>query len=108
MQLVEPGDMLVFHVLKSINGIVAVCRVTSEVSEDYQDIWGKERYPLRVKIEFIPNLVRDESNPVPLSSFFGRASNNEIKIEPYLKNIWITRVAKEQYERLVDIFGNSP
>lgn len=42
-------------------GIVAVCRVVSEVYEDNKDIWGKDRYPLRVRIEFVPNMQRDES-----------------------------------------------
>jgi len=104
MSQVRPSDLLVFHVLKPINGVVAVCKVTSEIYEDYKDIWGRDRYPLRVKIEFVPNLLRNEHNPVPLSSFLGGASGNEVKIEPYLKNVWITKVAKEQYERLVNAF----
>jgi len=99
-------DLLVFHVLKPINGIVAVCKVASEVYEDGQNIWGKDRYPLRMKIEFIQGLLRDENNPVPLSYFFGKTANNEFQIEPYLKNVWITKVAKEQYERFVNAFRN--
>lgn len=42
---VRPGDLLVFHVLKPINGIVAIGEVTSQMFEDYQDVWGKNRYP---------------------------------------------------------------
>jgi predicted RNA-binding protein len=38
---VRPGDLLVFHVLKPLNGIVSICKVTSEIFEDNQDIWGK-------------------------------------------------------------------
>jgi len=104
MSQVKPSDLLVFHVLKPINGIVAVCRVTSEVYEDHQDIWGKDRYPLRVRIEFVPNFQRDESNPIPISFFFGKPSNKEVKVEPYLKNIWITKVSQEQYQILKDLF----
>lgn len=106
IQDLGPGDSLIFHVLKPINGIVAVCQVTSEVYEDGQNIWGKDRYPLRMKIEFIQGLLRDENNPVPLSCFFGKTANNEFEIEPFLKNVWITKITKEQYERLVDAFRN--
>jgi len=104
MSHVRTGDLLVFHVLKPINGIVAVGTVASEVYEDHKDIWGKDRYPLRVRIEFVSNLQRDESNPIPLSSFFGNTSNKEFKVEPYLKNIWITKVSKEQYQILKNLF----
>jgi hypothetical protein len=51
MQLIRPGDLLAFHVLRPTHGIVAVYQATPRVYEDYEDIWGKERYPLRVKIE---------------------------------------------------------
>jgi len=68
-------------VFKPINGIIAVYRVTPEVYEDRQDIWGKDRYPLRVRIELVPNLQRDESNPIPLSSFFGQPFDKEVKVE---------------------------
>jgi len=104
MRQVKAGDLLVFHVLKPINGIIAVCKVTSEVYEDLQDIWGKDRYPLRVRIEFLPDFLREENDLVPISSFFGKPSNKEVKVEPYLKNIWITKVSKEQYQILKDLF----
>jgi len=104
MSQVRTGDLLIFHVFKPLNGIVAACKVTSEVYEDNQNIWGKARYPLRVRIEFVPNFLRDESNPIPLSSFFGNPSNKEVKVEPYLKNIWITKVTQEQYQILKDLF----
>lgn len=107
MHQVKPGDLLVFHVLKPINGIIAVCKVTSEVYEDLQDIWGKNRYPLRVRIELLPNFLRDESKPIPISSFFGKTSNKEVKVEPYLKNIWVTKVSREQYQILKDLFEAS-
>lgn len=107
MSQVKPNDLLVFHVLKPINGIVAVCRVTSRVYEDNKDIWGKDRYPLRVKIEFIQNLLTDESTPIPISRFFGENAHNEFKIEPYLKNVWITKLTKEQYNKLENAFRKS-
>lgn len=106
MSRVRPGDLLIFHVLKPVNGIIAACRVTSEVYEDYKDIWGKDRYPLRVRIDFLPNFQRDENNPIPLSSFFGKTTNKEVKVEPYLRNIWITKVSQDQFQVLKDLFAN--
>jgi hypothetical protein len=97
---VKPNDLLIFHVLKPVNGIVCVGRVVSEVFEDNEDIWGKDRYPLRVRMEFIPALCRDRSNPIPISSLFGSPSTNEITVEPYLKGVWITKVSKRQYSKL--------
>lgn len=103
---VRPDDLLIFHVLKPINGIVAICRVKSEVFENHRDIWGKGRYPFRVKIEFISNLTRNESKPIPLSFFFGEINDKEgIKVEPYLRNVWITKISNEQYKRLQKLFA---
>lgn len=104
---IKPGDMLIFHVFKPVNGIVAVCKVVSEVYEDYEDIWGKNRYPLRVRIDFIPGKQREESNPVPLCLLFGCRPKGEISVEPYLKNVWITDVTNEQYQLLERIFEKS-
>jgi hypothetical protein len=102
---VKPGDILVFHVFKTVKGIVALCRVVSEVFESYEDVWGKNRYPLRVHIEFIPNMTRDEDRPIPLSAIFGRDNQSEIEIQPYLKSVWITKISEGQYENLKRLFA---
>jgi len=105
---VHPGDLLVFHVLRPVNGVVSVCRVISDVFENHHDIWGRGRYPFRVRIEFIPNLTRDENNPVPISIIFRKSDDeSEIKIEPYLQNVGITKISKQQYESLRKLFANS-
>jgi len=101
---VRPGDLLVFHVLKPINGIVAVCKVTSPMFEDHQDIWGKNRYPLRVRIEILHERNGNINKPVPLSILFGKANNSEIEIEPYLGNVWITKITETQYKNLEQCF----
>jgi len=106
MKRVEPDDLLIFHVFKPTNGIVAVGRVISDVYEDNQDIWGKDRYPLRVRVEFVQDLLR-EDNPVPLSSIFNQSSKSEVSVEPFLKNVWITKVSKEQYKRLLSSFKDN-
>ena len=98
MSKVKPNDLLIFHVLRPVNGIVAVCRVVSQVYEDNESIWGKDRYPLRVRIEVVPDLQRDGRNPIPLSILFGTNSGGEVSVEPFLKNVWITAVSLEQFE----------
>ena len=104
--LIRRGDLLVFHVLKPINGIVAACRVKSDVFESHQNIWGKDRYPFRVKIEFISNLTRNESKPIPLSFLFGKIDDEEgVTVEPYLRNIWITKISNERYKKLLQLFS---
>ena len=107
MKRVEPDDLLIFHVFKPTNGIVAVGRVVSDVYEDNQDIWGKDRYPLRVRVEFVQNLLKEEDNPVPLSSIFNRSSKSEVAVEPFLKNVWMTKFSKEQYKRLLSSFKDN-
>jgi len=44
---VRPYDLIIFHVLKPVNGIIEICKVASEVYENHSDIWGKNRYPLQ-------------------------------------------------------------
>jgi len=84
-----------------------MCKVVSEVYEDHTDIWGRNRYPLRVKIQLIPNLTRDMNSPIPISLLLREAnSTDEIQIEPFLKNIWITKVTEEQYTRLKALIKN--
>lgn len=101
----KPGDILVVYVLKPIDGIVALCKIKSEVFENHQDIWGKGRYPFRVKIELIPEFSRNESDPIPLGSFLGRIDREKgIRIEPFLKSVWITRISHKQYGKLKKLF----
>ncbi|MEM3765830.1 MAG: EVE domain-containing protein [Candidatus Bathyarchaeia archaeon] len=103
MNQLQPGDLLLFHVLKPINGIVAVCKIESQVFEDYTDIWGKDRYPLRVKIKFIQDLTADGKKPVPLSLLFREMKTpGEMVIEPYLKNVWITKISKRQFYKVIN------
>ena len=98
---VRPGDLLCFYVLRPINRIVAIGKVTSQMFEDHQDIWGKTRYPLRVKIEIEREYLKKNNESLSLSALI-KAKNPEIEIEPFLKNVWITKITKRQYARLVD------
>jgi hypothetical protein len=103
MNQLQLGDLLIFHVLKPINGIVALGEVESTVFEDYKNIWGKNRYPLRVKIKFIQAFPANEKNPIPLSLLLGEVEKQEgLVIEPYLKNIWLTKISENQYSRLIN------
>jgi hypothetical protein len=88
-------------------GIVAVCRVVPEVYKNNKNNWGKDRYPLRVSIEFVPNMQRDESNPIPLCSLFRSHSRSEVSVKPYLKTVRVTDVTSEQYEVSQRFFENT-
>jgi len=58
-----------------------------------------------VRINLSPNFQKDENDPIPLSSIFGKnLSDKEVKVEPYLKNIWITKVSRDQYQILKNLF----
>lgn len=99
MSQVKFGDLLVFHVLKPVSGIVSVGKVVSEVYEDNTSIWGKNRYPLRVKIEFISDFQREES-PIPVCVLFGCRADSELSIEPHFYNVWIAPLSESQFENL--------
>lgn len=102
---VKPDDLLIFHVFKPVNGIVAVGRVVSDVYEDHTDIWGRDRYPLRVRIEIVPGLQRDEIKPIPLSTLVSNYSDSELLIEPYLKDVWLAAISTKQYENIKKAFA---
>ncbi|MEM3640877.1 MAG: EVE domain-containing protein [Candidatus Bathyarchaeia archaeon] len=98
---IKKYDLIIFHVLKPINGIVAVCEVTSEVYEDYENIWGKMKYPLRLKVRFIPELTIHEKESIPLSCLFYTVyGSDNVIIEPYIKGTYITPITSEQFEKL--------
>ena len=102
---IQIHDLIIFHILRPINGIVAVCEVVSGVYENHHDIWGKNRYPLRLKVEFIPDLIRHEKEPIHLSQlFYDTKSSDDIIIEPYMQGIYITRITPEQFEKLKAFF----
>lgn len=102
---VEPGDLLVFYVFKPARGIVAICKVVSEIFEAYDDIWGKDRYPFRVKLKFIPGFSVDENRSIPLSSLYGTIDLvRGIEVEPYLRQVSITRLSEEAFHMLEGFF----
>ena len=63
---VKIGDFLVFYVFKPVNGIVAIYKVVSDPFEDHEEIWGRERYPYRVRLEPIHDFVEVIREPIPL------------------------------------------
>ncbi len=98
------GDILYFHVLSPIKGIVGIAKVKSEMFKDNADIWGKDRYPFRVKIEIIHNLRSSGKMSIPLNILFDKCINEEISIEPYLRNVSIVSISETQSNFLADIF----
>jgi predicted RNA-binding protein len=67
MNQVRIGDILVIHSLGQVKGIIALCKVTSNVHLENSDIWGVNRYPLRVHIEILSEFPK----PIPLSCIYG-------------------------------------
>jgi len=104
MQQVQIGDNLFFCVLGKIKRIVAVYSVTTTMYEDNSDIWGKYRYPLRVRIKLITGQSLRANFSIPLSSIYGGNSNSDFIIEPFLKNIWIVKMESNQYLKLQSLF----
>jgi predicted RNA-binding protein len=101
---VRLGDLLVFHSLRPVNGIVGVFRVASEVYEDNQDIWGPLKYPLRVRLEASPAFRVAIGNPIPISSLFGYNNKADVVIEPCLKEVSLVKLSKGQFSILKKLF----
>jgi predicted RNA-binding protein len=104
MQQVKIGDNLVFCVLGKEKRIVSIYSVTTTLYEDNSDIWGKYRYPLRVRIKPINGQNLRTNFSIPLSSIYGGNSNSDFIIEPFLKNIWIVKMENNQYLKLQPFF----
>ena len=101
---VKIGDLLVFYLFQPVDGIVAVCRVTSNSFRGRRDLWGENRYPYRVSVELIPELTLDEQQTIPLCQVLGRENTEEgIRIQPYLRGITLAELHIQQLERLVDL-----
>lgn len=96
------GDYMVFHVYRG--GMVAICKVTSGTYKDNEDIWGKDLYPFRVKIEIIHDLLAEKKNPIPISCILGSNLSEEFTIEPYLRNVRIAKIGQNQFDRLLGLF----
>lgn len=103
MDKVQPNDLIIFHLLRKKSGIVDVGKVVSHVYLDHTDIWGRNKWPLRIKIDLVPNLQRKKDNLIPLSTLFVISSKN-ITIEPFLKGIVLAQVSKGQYQNLKRTF----
>jgi len=96
------GDLLVIYVYPPVAGIVGVCEVTSKPFIGYESLWGKSstmkvKYPCRINVKPIPNLVVEKSKAVPLYVVLGYANHMKgLVVEPYLHNILFTKLTKEQ------------
>jgi hypothetical protein len=90
------GDTLFFHVFRTKNGIAGKGRVMSKLFVDNQNIWGKDMYPYRVKVEILNDLLAEKKQPIPISCLFDNVIDQEITIEPYLRNLSIVRISENQ------------
>lgn len=103
---VKRNDILVFHLLGSgsSSGVVAAARVISEMFESYHDLWGKGLYPMRVRIEFLPGFTRSSKSAIPLNLLFGANRNSSGTFEPYLRNVCMAQLTRQQYAILKALF----
>ena len=107
MQELKMGDILYFHVFRSVNGIVGKAKVSSELFEDNQDIWGKDLYRFRVKIEVLDDLLARKRQPFQLRYFFDYiVINKEITVEPYLRNVTMIKTSDDQSKVLSEYFDS--
>jgi len=72
MRHVKPGDLLVFHVLKPINGIIAVCKVTAEDIKNLQ---------IKAKVVFL-NACQVSRDDMAEAFFKTRKQNRRYYIAP--------------------------
>jgi hypothetical protein len=79
-------------------------RVVSEIYVDNSDIWGKDRYPIRVRIKIDSDKIRTKRNAIPLDTLYGTNPNSEFTISPFLKNTWIAPISIKQHENLERAF----
>lgn len=95
MNKVKLGDILVICLIGSKKGIKAICQTTSEVFFDNSNVWGKNRYPLRLNIK-----VLKEFPVIPINEFYGGSISENLVVEPFLKGVWITKMDKLQFEKI--------
>jgi len=92
-------------VFKPVNGIVAIHRVISNPYKGNEDIWNSGQYPYRVRIESIPEFMREKRKPIPLYLLFGIFDNKEgIFVELYLRGVSLAKINDNQFQRLKDLF----
>lgn len=107
MQELKIGDILYFHIFRPVNGIVGKAKVSSELFEDNQDLWGKDLYRFRVKVEVLDDLLLRKMQPFKLSYFFDNiVINKEITVEPYLRNVTMIKTSDDQSKVLSKYFDS--
>lgn len=90
---------------RPIDGIVAISKVVSDIDEIQDDLWGAGGYPFRIRIEHVPGFIRDNREPIPLSSFLGAVYKEKgITVEPFLKGASLIPINRRQFQKLKGLF----
>jgi hypothetical protein len=97
LHLVKRGDIVLVHVLRPINGIVAVYRVKS-LLRGTRGVWDESIYPFGIELEQAEDF-KTGMDPISLSSLMGSSSRN-VEISPFLKGVPIFEVPKTVLQRL--------
>lgn len=101
---VQIGDLLAVYVKNPIDGVVAVCKVASEMFMGKSDVWGGS-YPCQIEFEFLPEFEIREDDAVPLSTFLGRSNQREgFTVGPLLINRSLIELSHDDFLKLKEIF----
>jgi len=98
---VGKGDFLAIYLLRPVDGFIAICEVISDPYEGHDNVWGKGRYPHRVKIKTLSKFLRSTKNAIPLSSCLGHNVVEEgLTIEPYLHRVALAKISHRSFQCL--------
>ena len=97
VHMMKCGDLVLVHVLRPINGIVAVYRLKS-VLRGTKGVWDESVYPFGIELEQAEGF-KTGMDPISLSSLMGSSSGN-VEISPFLKGVPIFEVPGTSLERM--------
>lgn len=104
---IKVGDLLAIYIIHPLRKIIGICKVTSQPYVGYESIWGENsrsnvKYPYRIKVEPIDELVVSKKDSIPLHIVFGYVNSKRgYIIEPYLRNILFLKMTDKQSKTLL-------
>lgn len=108
---VKENDFIAFYIYPPINGIIGISKVISKPFIDNSILWSKsglsDKYSYRVKIIILNKYMLKRSKVIPLYEIIGYKNNKKnFIIEPYLRNIMLLKLSKNDSDILFNSFEN--
>jgi hypothetical protein len=94
---VKGGDIVLVHVVRPINGVVAVYQV-KRLLRGTKGVWDEAVYPYGIELEPAEGF-KAITNPIPLSLLLG-LSIGDVGVSPILKGVPIFEVPVGVLERI--------